>query len=109
MAQIRSKIFAVLLTTVFAGNGLMAAASVVSAKPVASCHEHPHSTPTPKTNYQCCVAGHSVALQPDVRDLYVPFIMKVSEKSTTFVEFEAHTFSLHKTNASPPPLIALRI
>jgi len=109
MPQFRSRIVAILLVAVFVGSGLMAAVSVLPAKPVASCHGQSHSKSTPQPGYQCCVAGHSTALQPSVFDAFVPFAASASVKSPIFIDPLPDAAGISKNTASPPPLIALRI
>jgi hypothetical protein len=109
MAQTGSKIFAMLLITVFVASGLMAVVSVLSAGPVAGCHGQSHSKSTPQSGYQCCVAGHSSALLPNVCDTFAPIIKNAEAKSLVLVDLGHPTPAIYQTAASPPPYITLRI
>src|SRR5689334_7061014 len=83
MSPLSSKIFAALLVAIFIGSGLSSAILVASVKPVASCHGQPHSKSMPQTGYQCCISGHSPALQSNVYDAHVPSIVRAKVVDST--------------------------
>jgi len=109
MPAVRSKIAALLLL-LFAGSGLIAAVSLVSAKPMAACHGQTHSRPTQQSGYKCCIVGHSEALQSNFGDLFVPLSARADVPSQGLLDrwHDLPTLSLDGI-ASPPRLMALRI
>jgi len=109
MTSVRLKTLAVVLIAVFIGSGLIGTVAVLSAKPVARCHVPSHSKSTPISGYQCCVAGHNFALQPNVADAFVVAATDVSVISPALIDSERLSTAISETTASPPPLIALRI
>jgi hypothetical protein len=109
MPSFRLKAFAVLLAAVFIGSGLTATISILSSKTVAGCHGQSHSKSEPQSGYQCCIAGHSSALQPNVCDTFEPPAVSANVISPIFVDCKRSIPAISETTASPPPFIALRI
>jgi len=109
MRLFRLKVFAICLLAMFVGSGLMVAISIPSAKPVAGCHGQSHSKSTPQPDYQCCVAGHNQALQPNVCDALLISEAGTAASSMIVIVLERPVSAFFGPVTSSPPLIALRI
>ena len=75
------------------------------------CHGHslPAQNPQP-TNFQCCISGHSPALQPDVSQaiVFIPVGAAITASLTIPVSIQPKTF-FSENVTSPPLLTPLRI
>ena len=101
---------ALLIGVLIAGSELLIAASATPSAPAASCHGQSHSKSTPQpVSYQCCVVGHSPALQPDIAASVILLIPVASVDVPRLIISERTVVEFSKITASPPPLISLRI
>jgi hypothetical protein len=109
MLQIGMRFSAVLLIGVLiAVSGLPLTASTPAAP--AGCHSQSHSKSMPQpVSYQCCVVGHSPALQPDIVTLFIASTPVVVARVASPVISESAVVEFSKIAASPPRLTPLRI
>lgn len=94
-----------------ASSGLMLQAVSTQNAATPGCHGHSPSTPSPKpVSYQCCAAGHTSALPPEILNVVVFAPVAVQINSPISIEgSERSLFVIHQAAASPPTLSALRI
>src|SRR6266700_1608463 len=99
-----------LIGILIAGRGLLVTASTALSSPAAGCHGQSHSKSTSQpAGYQCCVTGHSPAIQPNLSAAFVPLLPVASVHARLLMISERAVVVLSENTASPPFLISLRI
>ena len=100
-----------LIGALIAATGMVIPAMAAPVPSAPGCHGHssPAHSPQP-VNFQCCVAGHSPALQTDVSHtvVFVPVGNAVTTNLLPPIFIRPETV-LSETVTSPPILIPLRI